>query len=51
MRFDNTISTVHVSGPRTLLRGEFPNGWLGSVGTVTVVRLNQLLMLRSASGV
>ncbi len=49
-RFDITMSTSHRSGPRTLLRSALPNGWLGSVGTVTVVRLNQLLMVRSLSG-
>ena len=31
-------------GPRTLLRGAFPNGWLGSVGTDTHEGLNQLVI-------
>src|SRR5688572_5670216 len=49
-RFDATRSMVHSSGPRTLLRGALPKGWLGSVGSVTVVRLSQLLIVRSPSG-
>src|SRR6185436_14261512 len=31
-------------GPRTLLRGAFPNGWLGSVGTDTHAGLNQFVI-------
>ena len=31
-------------GPRTLLRGALPNGWLGSVGRVTHAVLNQLVI-------
>ena len=33
------------TGPRTLLRGALPNGCEMSVGTTTVSRLNQLLMV------
>jgi len=32
-------------GPLTVLRPALPNGWLGSVGTLTQVRSNQLLMV------
>src|SRR5947207_14857364 len=31
-------------GPRTLLRGALPNGWLGSVGRATHAGLNQLVI-------
>src|SRR6266852_18506 len=31
-------------GPRTLLRGALPNGWLGSVGIDTHAVLNQLVI-------
>src|SRR5206468_12851930 len=31
-------------GPRTLLRGALPNGWLGSVGSDTHAALNQLVI-------
>src|SRR6476469_7330629 len=35
-------SKLQKFGPRTLLRGALPNGWLGSVGTTTQSLLNQL---------
>ncbi|MEZ5285636.1 MAG: hypothetical protein R2712_12690 [Vicinamibacterales bacterium] len=38
-RFDATKSIDQKRGPRTLLRGALPNGWLGSVGMTTASRL------------
>lgn len=39
------------SGPLTLFRAALPNGWLGSVGTTTVLRFSQLPIVRSPFGV
>src|SRR2546428_12492093 len=37
-------STCQNFGPRTLLRGALPNGWLGSVGMTTQSLLNQFVI-------
>ena len=47
-RLEATRSSCQNFGPRTELRSALPNGWLGSVGTATQARLNQLLMVRSS---
>ena len=50
MRRDSARSTCQYAGPRTLFRSAFPNGWLGSVGITTLLRLNQFWTVRSDSG-
>jgi hypothetical protein len=47
-RLEATRSSDQYFGPLTELRSALPNGWLGSVGTATQARLNQLLMVRSS---
>ena len=44
------MSSCQNIGPRTVLRAALPNGWLGSVGTVTQVLLNQLVIVCAPPG-
>src|SRR5262245_49119751 len=46
-----TKSTCQNIGARTLLRGELPNGWLGSVGATTVAGFRYRCGVRSFSGI
>ena len=49
-RFDAAKFTSQTFGPRYAFLGALPNGWLGSVGAATPLRLNQFCALRWSFG-